>query len=433
MENMQIRILVPIHVLPNQSNVVTLIFKKILPTLRKKIKVHVIWFVYSPEKQNLDNIEIDEDQTVLFIQDYSNAVKVIKKMKPNIIYAGAHPGFLDYAFSIAGKFLKIPVLSPMQSDFVLPQMTRNVVKVNFTRFFQSSVPTDTIKTKKQVMRRGRFFVFKYIFLVKTQFSVKLNLISIIKNFFMLLKINLSDNRDTIDPRFMNSLHWLEGEMLLEPILKAGFPKNTLTLTGNPLYDDVFQNIKNISSVKSDKIQVLLITASLYEHGFWTKKQRDEILEKTLSVLSKSKNYVSTIVKIHPTSEILSDYQSILNKVDSTIPIYQKENILSFIQNSDVIISFSSFTSAILQAVASKKPIIICNFHDLGNDFLVDSGIALECKDPKNLISLIQEIKSNPPSVEKIDKFITNYFYKPDGFAAERLSESIINLCKNNYK
>ena len=226
MENMQIRILVPIHVLPNQSNVVTLIFKKILPTLRKKIKVHVIWFVYSPEKQNLDNIEIDEDQTVLFIQDYSNAVKVIKKVKPNIIYAGAHPGFLDYAFSIAGKFLKIPVLSPMQSDFVLPQMTRNVVKVNFTRFFQSSVPTDTIKTKKQVMRRGRFFVFKYIFLVKTQFSVKLNLISIIKNFFMLLKINLSDNRDTIDPRFMNSLHWLEGEMLLEPILKAGFPLPT---------------------------------------------------------------------------------------------------------------------------------------------------------------------------------------------------------------
>lgn len=430
MKNMQIKILVPIHVMPNQSTAVTLIFNKILPTLRKKIQVHVIWFVYSPEKQNIETIKMDEEQTILFIQDYSNAVDVIKKVNPNMIYAGAHPGFMDYAFSIAGKFLKIPILSPMQSDFVLPQMTRNVVKANFIRFFQNSVPTDTVKTKKQVMRRGRFFVFKYIFLVKTQISIKLNLISIIKNFFMLLKINLSDNRDTIDPRFMNSLHWLEGKILMEPMLKAGFPKNTLTLTGNPLYDDVFQNMKNVPSTKSDKIRVLLITASLYEHGFWTKKQRNEILEKTLNVLSKSKNEISTILKIHPTSEILSDYQSIINKVDSTIPIYQKEDIFSFIQNSDIIISFSSFTSAILQTVASKKSIIICNFHDLGNDFLVDSGIALECKDPKNLISLIQEIKSNPPSIERIDEFITNYFYKPDGFAAERLSESIINLCKN---
>ena len=249
MKNMQIKILVPIHVMPNQSTAVTLIFNKILPTLRKKIQVHVIWFVYSPEKQNIETIKMDEEQTILFIQDYSNAVDVIKKVNPNMIYAGAHPGFMDYAFSIAGKFLKIPILSPMQSDFVLPQMTRNVVKANFIRFFQNSVPTDTVKTKKQVMRRGRFFVFKYIFLVKTQISIKLNLISIIKNFFKLLKINLSDNRDTIDPRFMNSLHWLEGKILMEPMLKAGFPKNTLTLTGNPLYDDVFQNMKNVEFVK----------------------------------------------------------------------------------------------------------------------------------------------------------------------------------------
>lgn len=426
---MQIKILVPTHVLPDQNTAVTLMFKKLLPVLKKKIKVHVTWFVYLPHKPYLMTDDIDEDSSVLFIQDYANAVDVIKKVKPDIIYAGAHWGFMDYAFSIAGKFVKVPVLSPMFSGDVFPQMNRNVIKANLTRFFQNSIPTDTIKTKKQFMRRGRFFIFKYLFLLKTQFSIKLNIIKIIKNFFMLLKVNLSDNPDTIDVRFMNSSHWLEGEILIEPLIKAGFPPSSLVLTGNPLYDEIFQKVKIISSIKSDKIRVLLLTASLYEHGFWTKKQRNDVLKKILTILSKYNNELSTIVKIHPTSEILSEYQSIINEVDTSIPIYQKEDLLQFINDSDVIISFSSFTSAVLQAVAAKKPIIICNFYNLGRDFLLDAGIAVECNESQKLISLIRQIFSNPPDIQKINKFIADYFYKPDGLASERLSEAIITLCK----
>ena len=267
--------------------------------------------------------------------------------------------------------------------------------------------------------------------MRTQRNVQLNILKIIKNLFTLLRIYLSSTHGAIDSRFINSLHWLEGEILIEPLIKAGFPRSTLIVTGNPIYDEIFKNLQITPSLKSDKIRVLLLTTSLYEHGFWTRKQRDDIIKETLTILSKHKNEISLVVKIHPTSEILSEYQSIINEIDPSIPIYQKEDILQFISNSDVIISFSSFSSAVLRAVTAKKPIIICNFSDLGNDFLLDNGIALECKEPSQLISLIHQILLHPISNEKIEKFIINYFYKPDGQAAERLSEAIIMLSKDN--
>ena len=54
----QIKILIPTHVTPDTKSIVTLFFENLLPVLKQHVHVHVVWFVYQPERiKNLTKIE----------------------------------------------------------------------------------------------------------------------------------------------------------------------------------------------------------------------------------------------------------------------------------------------------------------------------------------------------------------------------------------
>lgn len=198
-------ILIPTHVMPDIKSVTTMFFDNLLCALKKKTNVHVTWLVYTPDKFR-SSFEKNLDSNVLDIHDFKNAVEVLQKVKPDIIYASPTWSFIDYALSSAAKSLDIPTFSMIYSDIFSKKTTSKRLKSNFTRFFQNSVLTDTENNKKQFMRRGRFFIYKYLFLLRTKIVLKTD---VFHTLFIIWKFILSN---TVDPKFGSDIiQFLENE------------------------------------------------------------------------------------------------------------------------------------------------------------------------------------------------------------------------------
>jgi hypothetical protein len=415
--------------MPDIVSYKTLIFNKILPVLKSRTDVQTIWLVYMPDKITLPQ-QKDPNITILDIHDYKNAVELLKKIQPDLIYGSATPNLPDHALTLAGRFLKVPVIGEILNESLVKTNTIETAISFAVKFFDDSVPTDTIQ-KKRIMRRGRFFIYKYLFLLKTQIAIKISMLKIIESFFVITKAHLSILKKIYDPYFSCTLHFLESERLIKLLERKGFDRSTLIVTGIPHYDSVFKRVQNLKSSKREdkKIRVLLLTHSLFEHGYQTRAQRDHIVKSVVTEISKHKSEMSLMVKIHPSSESLSDYQSLINPIDSTIPIYKDGDALDFIENSDVVISYST-SSGPMHSLILKKPVIFCNFFNLEGDEILERGLAYDCRDAASLIPAInQVISSNPATKDKLDEFIKDFYYKSDGHATERVCDAIFNLLK----
>ena len=423
----QIKILIPIHTTPNVKSVVTLFFENILPVLKQHVKVHVIWVVYQPDRIN-ELTKTSDDETILDIHDYDNAVELLQKQKPDIIFAAATRSIVDYSLSIAAKSMGIPIFSMFWSDWYYSTISSKTqyAAMNLSRFFQNSVPTDINQNQKQKMRRGRFFISKYFFLLKTQRSMKINLFQLIPNFFMILKHTLLDI--PTDSRFANTIHFLEDEKLQKSLMESGFQKSTLIVTGNPIFDKSLKKSQNkkISMPKSLKKRILFVPSTLYEHGLWKEEQRDFTIQEIVKQIHKQNDELSITVKIHPSTSILSEYTSIIHQIDSSISVYQKGDIQEYLENSDLIITFESSTAEVY-AIIDRKPIIICNFFNADQDILVKNGLAVECLEPSRLFESIEKAYHNLDYDEKRNNFIKEFLYNPDGCASERICDEILKL------
>jgi len=422
-----IKILIPTHTIPGGTSVVTLLFENLLLVLKKYVDVHVIWFVYQPDQINKLK-KISADSTIIDIHDYDNAVELLQKQKPDIIFAAATRSLIDYALSTAAKSMKIPTFSMFWSDWYYVSTSNKIryVKLNLSRFFHKSIPTDTNQNKKQQFRRGRFFIAKYLFLVKTQRNVKMNLFQIILNFFMIFKHHLLDT--PTDSRFSTTIHFLEDEKLQKWLIKSGFQKSSLIVTGNPMFDEPLKKSFNKKNPleKTKKKRILLAPSTSYEHGIWTKEQRDFTIKEIIKQIYKKNDELSVTVKIHPSTSILSEYISIIHKIDSSISVYQKGGIQEFLENSDLVITFESSTAEVY-AIIAKKPIVICNFFNSKQDTLVKYGLAVECRKPSDLLESIEKASNISEYDKKRYDFIKEFLYKPDGCASERICDEILKL------
>ena len=431
-----IKILTILHTLPSVKSYRTLCFERILPYLRSKTDVHITWLVYQPERLKIES-QIDPHTSILDIHDFKNAVEVVQQVKPDIIWVAPTLNLPDYALSLAGKHMDIPVVGELVTELMKKTSKFEVSKSYFKKFFESSVPTDVVDSNNKFMRRGRFFLFKYQFVLKTQLAIKMGFLKIIKSFVSDMNYHLSVTtklHNLYNPKFAVDLHFVETKKLVDILVKNGFERSSLVPTGIPMYDDVFERLENVK-VKPNtdgKKKILLVTHAMFEHGFWTRSQRDSLVRGIVSEISKHKNEISLTVKIHPSSELLNDYQKLINPIDDTIPIYKDGDVVEFIKNSDAVIAYSG-GSTLVYAIACQKPIIICNFYNVENDIFQEKGVVSECKDKSTIIPLIKEvIESNPITKEKTDDFIEEFFYKLDGRASERIGDTIINLLKIKY-
>ena len=428
-----IHILAMHHVLPENKSASTIILENIVHELRKKTQVRVTWLIYRPERiKNID--QKDLSYNILDIHDFNNGLEIIQKVKPDLIFSDAYMYFIQYALSLAGKSLKIPIISDYSVGITLLENPIKVFKSFIFLFFQNSVPIDN--EEKQFMKRGRFFIYKILFLIKTQRILKVNMLRIIRGLLDIIKNMIFDAGMGINSRFANNLHWLQNESQYKKFIKAGFDKSSLIITGSPLYDMEFKKIANLNKNNQNigKIRVLLLTSALYEHGIWNKEQRQKAISGIVNAINEKRDRFLLTIKIHPSSESLVDYQEMINPIDSSIPIHQTGDVINYLEQADVVVAFPSNSMILTNTILSKIPLILCNFFNEETNEYTKRELVLVCKKPEGIDKVIESIiKSNPATEDRIKKFIKDFLYKGDGCAGERISNQIIHLLEEKKK
>ena len=400
----EIRILILIHVMPDRTNVITIFFQNFLNYLKTRSKIHLIWVVCMPEKISPTNNQ-NSDESIIDFHNYKNAYEIIKKEKPDLIYASPDWAFIDYAFSSAAKYYNIPVFFMTPNIDTKLYTRKNIASMilNFKRFFESSIPTDTNLSQKQLFKTGRFFLKKYLFLIKTQFRLKNDIFLTLFGIWKYILTGVTDYRFA-----SNTIQFLENEQMKHYMIERGFKNSNLIVSGNPMYDLFFKKTQNYElNIKNPRI--LFTPSTAFEHGFWTINQRDFTTKQIVNEISE-KNNLELIIKIHPSTSILSEYASIINSIDSSISVYQKSDIQEYLENVDLVITFQSSTVEVY-AIISRKPIIICNFFQSQRDILVEQGMAVECTDPSNLVKLIEQISHNSEYDKNVMISLRNFSIK----------------------
>ena len=93
--------------MPEIKSITTLFFENLLPILKQHANIHMIWLVYQPDRINPPQ-KISDNVTIEDIHDYDNAIELLQKQKPDLIFASATRSFVDYAISTAAKSMGIP-------------------------------------------------------------------------------------------------------------------------------------------------------------------------------------------------------------------------------------------------------------------------------------------------------------------------------------
>ena len=425
----QLKILVPHSTPYNTISVITLIFEKLIPQLERKFTVKIIRLVYQPKKF-LSDSKLNLQQSNIDIHDFNDAVDAVKTINPDLIYANPDLDFINPSFVTAGKICNVPVFNLI---FHEPTEKINYFK-HFTTHIQhvldSDIPTQTNSENSSSFGRGKFILYKFLFCVKT-FKKSYPFTKFLKLIFLILKAQYFQLKH-LDPRFAIDLHCLLNQNQYRDLEFHGFSTKTLCLVGNPMYDDLFIKKNKLSNKKKTKpVKILFVPDPFYEHGDWTKTQRDLIFNQIVQKLSEHKNDFSLKIKIHPASKI-DDYKKLLEKIDSEISIFQNGSIEDFLEDTDLVITYSSLSTGVQYAALMGIPVIICNFFSRHDRIwsLTDSKLAIECQNIDKLLSSIKNSLNDNSDLEfNLKNYVEKNLYKDDGKASERMANAIFDLLK----
>ena len=431
------KLLVFSTVMPTKKNLRVRTYEILYRALKKRISMELIWVVYQPDQ--FKKIIMD-DQTIYCIQEFSDGIDLLKKLNPDLVLVSKSNELIHYSASLASKALGIPIVAysgaKLDNRFFGEKFKGLKLESNSSvlkKLIQNKLPTDT-EVQSQFLRRGRFFLYKYRFFIKTQLAVKKNIFRI---FFLSLRdfITYGLNRPLSLSKLPDHyLLWDESE--INRYRYYGIPMGKISTVGNPLLDEIFNKITTVKPrIKTnDKIKILIFTDSLYEHGIWSYKERESFLKKLFEKLQEDKTLLFDL-KIHPTSENKTYYQMLSKKLGLTAKIFQSEDIYDLINNYDIIVTYGTSTAHTELSLCGKKTILIIT-KPLPKFVFVDEAIKAgsirQCNSFMDLIPLIhnfhkQEINLTKEFVEQRSK----YFYKFDGKSAERAADSIIQFFEAN--
>lgn len=434
------KILIPSPVLLTQKNKLITYVYNLKDSLSKKTKIELVWMIYQPDR--ISDSKYDND-TIFDIHDFNDAVEVLEKIKPDCILTNNNSREpIAFSFILASKYLKKPLIYYYLNDLVLGLGSSSSYKnfwenarILIRRFFANKIATDS-EDQKQFMRRGRFFGFKNIFLMKTRIRIGVNPIIAIKELIRDYSLYFRYKKPIWNN--LGDLYLCSNLELYNFWTGIGIDKEKLVITGSPYWDKIFHQVikrkEKLKENKSDKIRVLLVTGGLVEHGVWTYKQREVYLKKIFQELKKNQQIVFN-VKIHPASESFLFYTEFIKKLGINIKIYQHENLLETMYNYDIILSYGYSTIHTECAYAGIKMILL----DVGWNFkktaLVDealkSGFFLSCASFENIGASIVELNNKEIKFDsELIKAREKLAFKFDGKAGERASDAIIQILKN---
>ena len=425
----EIKILMVIPYLPNEKNVATIFAKNILHSIEKKIKTKLIWILQTPS-QNFENIFPNVE--IKPIQNFSDACDIMDKEKPDVVITESSFSLSSYPFILAAKTKKIPIVSYYHygHDFNITSFD------SFNSGFLSKLKRFFSKSKDDCgynpFSRGVFYLYKYFFYLKTLKSSSVGFSNFFSDVVESLWMNSFGTIDKkFDVRLITDKICLPNDNWIEHLEKFGIPKTTLVVTGSPIFDNYnFSKIKPQNFKQKNTIKILLVTASHVSHGFVSEKEYYENLFKIIFEIQKNPNF-SLDIKIHPTSENIQSYSKILKEFNSSIQIFQQENLSDVLNTYDVAISFGIWTGAHLDILVSGTPLIMMTVFDNPEEIAVlKYNCAYRCDFVSDLEKIINNLSVNPIPINNIRSFLHLVSNPFDGKASERFAEIIISTIKN---
>ena len=412
------KILIVHHTMPDIPGFTTKMFDGVLPILKKYVNTQATWVIHS--EPNLVT-KSEPDEKIINMSNFKNAVEIINQEKPDLVYAIPGISIPDYAFALAAKYLKIPVMGSEIGNNLFMKKMRGVISTS------NSIEKSDFKEKSPR------FVKKHLFLIKTQLAIGWNIFQIMKDvvFFAAVYFPIIYKNPDYMPKFELDRIFVQSNKTIQKLVALGFNKSKLVSTGDPSYDEFFQLLETSkkSNTQRNKKNILILTTILFgESRKNVLSQRRFFVEEIIKAIPR--NEFEIIIKIHPTLEDLKDYTNIVEPINSSVNVTQNANLVELILNADIIITPVSGTSAVCALIA-RKPIIIWNVFNVENDALIQNELALPCKDQKMILEQIRKAETWLPNEEKIEQFTREYLHASDGKASERTAVEIVNFLKRH--
>ena len=219
-----------------------------------------------------------------------------------------------------------------------------------------------------------------------------------------------------------------GPKLKNHWLTLGVKDKDMLLVGSPRHDHYFlsrDSYKNNGTILLASNHIM----QLYFAGIDTEVylQFEQMLGEVCRISNKIPNK-KLIVKLHP-GQAYFDVVPIIRDIDSSIPIYQTQDIIEFIKNCDVLISVT-WSTVILEAMILDKPTItfLSDPKGLEDEEAIKSGATLLVKTPDEFEKALQSVlfdngfRNN--LIEKGRKFVNEYLINQ-----KNSSEVLVNFIK----
>ena len=237
-----------------------------------------------------------------------------------------------------------------------------------------------------------------------------------------------------------------GDIYREWYQSAGTNISSSKITGYPMHDRIFTDLagredryrkilKDTGADPNKKTVIYLASCVKYyplHSVYLTPDISLFLLRETLSVFEKFKD-LQLIVKLHPfyTRE---EYPRFKKEISGLSNVFMIENadIPDLFSGSACVIS-ELFSSAIMDAVILKKPVISYNVTDgSGSIPIEERKIGMVVKSREGLAEALHRVVSggethNLFSDEKFDSFVKDFAYKIDGRSSERVRNFVNEL------
>lgn len=407
----------------DENDIVTNQLKSIFSELNDKCNLKIIWVTFQPSKfkNTINGIYENIDY-----HDFTDGIEIIQKYDPDIILVESRLGINGIAFCNAGKFMNIPVITIPGYIGTSENFSQWFLFKNIFRLSYSNKVLGSPEHEEKKFAMLRYFNTKYFFLLRTLRKINFNYLQLIRFIFFYPLIHFFiKSYPPIHKITCGDLNICFNKDIFQIYLKAGFPKSSIVLEGDPVFDKLYSQ-KNYYNSKqiSNNISVLLCPTPMHEHGWMSKTQEDNLILNIINSIIK-KNSMDLTLKIHPSTSSFDEYALLLKQNNLKIPLFQIENTVELLQKYDIMITYGS-TDAILEAILLKKPVIIIKTKQSTNfSRFYDKELIKICDNVNELELVINDIMKRKIPENFYNKFVEKHIGKFDGKNSERIANLIL--------
>lgn len=211
------------------------------------------------------------------------------------------------------------------------------------------------------------------------------------------------------------------------LTEAGhYPPEAVVVTGNWRYDRMKEigrintsTFKQNCGIAAGKKVVLILSSS---HG----QALVDYVRQCLQVIGKQPE-LAPLIRLHPARGYESPIRELVQEMGFNQRVFVEQPLVEALLAADLVISEASTT--IGEAALLEKPTILVDFQNqAGTEAYVESGICIPVTRQEELGSAIEMALHDDLVLARLNKarkeFISRYFFKMDGCAAQRVVETL---------